>query len=133
VSCHAQDLKANIIIVQDEIARRIQAFFARHIADLIPLDNYVIDFGIASADDKEAVTALVADGGGDHHDLGLLVIELNPFGAGADPGLFGWRQDRAVLEGDAPFEFRVREAPFDVKPFVICQWRELIAVPAPQE
>jgi hypothetical protein len=119
--------------VQDEIARRIQEFFARHIADLIPLDNYVIDFGIASADDKEAVTALVADdGGGDPHNLGLMVIELNPFGAGAAPGLFGWRQDRAVLEGDAPFEFRVREAAFDVKPFVICQWRQLVAVPVAQ-
>ncbi|ELR11215.1 uncharacterized protein ACA1_389360 [Acanthamoeba castellanii str. Neff] len=55
---------------KDEIARRIQAFFAERIVDLIPLDNYVIDFGIASATDD-----IVADGGGGE----VLVIELNPF------------------------------------------------------
>jgi hypothetical protein len=113
-----------VVIVQDELARRIQAFFAERIVDLIPLDNYVIDFGIASATDD-----IVADGGGGE----VLVIELNPFndyaGCGTDPGLFDWRRDRRVVDGDAPFEFRVREAPFDVKPHIILQWRELIAVP----
>jgi hypothetical protein len=103
---------------QAEIGKRIEEYFAQHIVDLIPLDNYIIDFGIASS---------AAD------DDAVLVIELNPFndyvGCGTDPGLFNWRTDRQVVEGDAPFEFRVREAAFDVKPHIILQWRELIAVP----
>ena len=116
-----------VVIVQDEIARRIRAFFAERIVDLVPLDNYVIDFGIASATDD-----IAADGGGGSGGE-VLVIELNPFndyvGCGTDPGLFDWRRDRRVVDGDAPFEFRVREAAFDVKPHIILQWRELIAVP----
>lgn len=101
-------------------------YFSERIAGLIPLENYVIDFGITSASGQ--VPTFDSE-----KDLRVLVIELNPFndyvGCGTDPGLFNWKADRKVVDGESPFEFRVREAEFDVKPNLILQWRELIALP----
>jgi hypothetical protein len=81
------------------------------IKDIIPVNNFIIDFGVV--EDK------------------VLVIELNPFhdyeGCGTDPGLFDWKIDRKIVDGEAPFEFRVREEPFDVKPHIILEWRQMIA------
>ena len=62
----------------------------------------------------------------------LFILELNPFndyeGCGTDPGLFNWKADRELLDGHQPFEFRIREEPFDVKPNIIQAWREIVKV-----
>jgi hypothetical protein len=96
---------------RDSILHGINQLFDR-IKDIIPVDNFIIDFGVLP--DR------------------VLVIELNPFndyeGCGTDPGLFNWKADRKVVDGEAPLEFRVREEPFDVKPGIILDWRKLIAV-----
>lgn len=107
------------------IAEIIREYFDKHIAALIPLDNYVIDFGItADGADQPSFD--------NPENVRVLVIELNPFndyvGCGTDPGLFNWKADREVVDGHGQFEFRVREAEFDVKPGIILQWRELVAV-----
>merc|ERR1712038_289598 len=39
------------------------------------------------------------------------VVEVNPFGELAGSCLFGWSQDKAVLMGEKPFEFRIVEEP----------------------
>lgn len=47
---------------------------------------------------------------------------------GTDPGLFNWKIDRKIVDGEAPFEFRIRDEPFDVKKNIIGAWREIVAV-----
>ena len=40
------------------------------------------------------------------------VVELNPWSINASASLFNWDLDRDVLEGNAPFEFRISEYPY---------------------
>lgn len=116
-------------IKKNEIAETIRKFFAERIAGLIPLDNCVIDFGITTKNGDGKLPIF-----GRTDAIRAFVIELNPFndyaGCGTDPGLFDWKVDRRVIDGEEEelFEFRIREAEFNVKPHIILQWRDLIAV-----
>ncbi len=58
----------------------------------------------------------------------VMVIEINPFndytGCGTSACMFDWKSDRAVLDGEAPFEFRmVKERHQNIKSLVGNEWR----------
>eukprot|EP00005_Dracoamoeba_jomungandri_P004086 CAMPEP_0174251732 /NCGR_PEP_ID=MMETSP0439-20130205/1466_1 /TAXON_ID=0 /ORGANISM="Stereomyxa ramosa, Strain Chinc5" /LENGTH=321 /DNA_ID=CAMNT_0015332129 /DNA_START=15 /DNA_END=976 /DNA_ORIENTATION=- len=84
---HLPDLK-------DKVLKLIQELFDK-VVNLVELDTYVIDFAVFPEKDE------------------VFVIEINPFkdfeGCGTDPGMFSWENDRAVLDGESAFEFRIQE------------------------
>jgi hypothetical protein len=90
ISQYAHDIRCQYIVDhRDEIARRLLDFF-ESIKGQIPHESYVIDFIV--------------------FDDWIKVVELNPFHAGAVPGLFSWADpdDRErFLNG--PFELRIQE------------------------
>lgn len=76
------------------ILEMVTVYFNK-VKHLIPLNDYVIDFSVDMA--KKHV----------------LVIELNPWSEAASSCLFNWEleSDRAIMEGKAPFEFRILDRP----------------------
>jgi len=96
---------------KEVILQRIRQCFET-LQAILPFDNYIIDFAVLEDE--------------------VLVIELNPFndylGCGTDPGLFSWKDDRDIVDGKAPFEFRIREEPFDVLSHIIGSWRQIVSV-----
>eukprot|EP01087_Luapelamoeba_hula_P016383 TRINITY_DN5034_c2_g1_i1.p1 TRINITY_DN5034_c2_g1~~TRINITY_DN5034_c2_g1_i1.p1 ORF type:complete len:344 (+),score=66.96 TRINITY_DN5034_c2_g1_i1:114-1145(+) len=97
--------------VRDRLHQQMAECFEQ-IKDRVQVSNFIIDFAVVGSR--------------------VYVIELNPFndyeGCGTDPCLFNWKTDREIVDGDKPFEFRIRETPFDVKPLVMVDWRAIIAV-----
>ena len=92
-----------------ELEARIKEFFATDIAGRLgaSFDDYVIDFAIT----------------GDT----VWVIELNPFMESTDGCLFSWQKERQILEGEAPFEFRLCTAVRNgAKALVANDWRRLL-------
>ncbi|KAL6078085.1 Cell division cycle protein 123 [Balamuthia mandrillaris] len=98
---------------RNSILANITECYAK-VQDLIPVDSFIVDFAVLN-------------------DGQVLVIELNPFhnyeGCGTDAGLFNWALDRKIVDGEAPFEFRVREEAFDVKQNLIGLWRDIVRFP----
>lgn len=89
-----------------EVASKCEALLAE-ISHLLP-KNVVCDFAVLP--DR------------------VLVIELNPFndylGCGTSSCMFDWKADRAVLDGNAPFEIRiVKEKHPNIKSLVGNEWR----------
>jgi len=75
----------------------IRRLFAT-VKEKLPWDTCIMDFVIYEPEEYEDLTA---------DDLVVQVIEFNPFNRFTSPSLFSWEQ-RDVLEGKAPFEFRLR-------------------------
>lgn len=93
---------------RDAIQAAICRYFTDEVAPRVPLQQYVCDFMVLRPlrpDDPIAVR----------------VVELNPYLPTTGPGLFDWKADAAVLEGRAPFEFRLHAAPL---PFTATAVRE---------
>lgn len=85
---------ADLVSNKLQIQQKILDFFAK-IKDLIPHENYVIDFAIVNNDR-------------------VLIIELNPFFGDTGACLFSWREPKDVnIMKNGPFEFRVLEKPHD--------------------
>jgi len=79
---------------KEKILKKIVAFF-EEVKDKIPYSSFIIDFAILKK--KE-----------------VKIIELNPFHFSTGAPLFGWRkgsEDRKILLGKSPFQFRVTEDP----------------------
>ena len=109
-----------LVASRADVAARIAAFWGAHVRPLLAArwDEYVVDFA-------ELTTGRI------------VVIELNPFDGvclGAFPastGLFLWEDpvDRAVMKGEAPFEFRrrtTRLTPAELKIQCNRDWRAII-------
>jgi len=85
--CYVRD-----VALQKEMYCGLMQDYYNNIADTLP-DNCVLDFCILP-DTKE-----------------VRVVELNPWSVHASSALFDWDKDKAVLTGDAPFEFRISDKP----------------------
>jgi len=73
---------------------RCRKFFEVHLKKTIPLESYIIDFGVLD-------------------DGRIMVIELNPFSIATDPALFSWKEEKETLE-KGPFISRKTEKPLAV-------------------
>ncbi|KAJ5068037.1 cell division cycle protein [Anaeramoeba ignava] len=60
--------------------------------------DYVIDFALLKSKNQNGKIT-----------LNPICIEINPFHTLAGPCLFSWKDDRDVIMGQKPFEFRIRE------------------------
>jgi hypothetical protein len=84
---------------RDQIQQRIQHYFETTICPLIAMENYVIDFVVYDdlSNDQNKV----------------IVIELNPWAKTTGASMFSWYEhsDVKILNGEAPFELRVRTEP----------------------
>jgi len=74
------------------IEKQIRKFF-KILKPLVPLDDYVIDFGINLEKDS------------------IYAIELNPWSEASSSGLFDWEKDKPILFGEKSFEFRIISKP----------------------
>eukprot|EP01129_Flabellula_baltica_P014870 TRINITY_DN725_c0_g2_i1.p1 TRINITY_DN725_c0_g2~~TRINITY_DN725_c0_g2_i1.p1 ORF type:complete len:351 (-),score=83.32 TRINITY_DN725_c0_g2_i1:33-1031(-) len=70
---------------ENTLVTLIQQFY-EEVKDLIPVDDYIIDFVWIPEE-------------------GIKIVELNPYSQTTGPGLFDWRKDKHILE-NGPFEFR---------------------------
>lgn len=116
-----------LVTLKSEILQLIVSAFETHIHSRLSarFSSYVIDFALTGG--RFAFDATAAA-----EPERVWVIELNPFDNCTDGALFSWRDDAAVLRGDAAngVEFRLRSAH---EPAVISQlemrWRELLTEP----
>eukprot|EP01105_Mastigella_eilhardi_P021340 TRINITY_DN5162_c0_g1_i1.p1 TRINITY_DN5162_c0_g1~~TRINITY_DN5162_c0_g1_i1.p1 ORF type:complete len:178 (-),score=40.68 TRINITY_DN5162_c0_g1_i1:45-578(-) len=98
----------SVVEHKDELAQRVLHFYEEHIRDLLPMDDYVVDFAVM---DKTTIK----------------VIELNPFGPTTGGGLFDWKVDRAIIE-NGPFTIRVvTDVPPTLAANRLLLWTSLLA------
>lgn len=96
--------------IQRKIIDRIESFFYDQIKDRIPLEHYIVDFGIRNLNQKS--------------ETEVLVIEINSFEPSTGSGLFSWENDRDVLRGDSEnIILRVVTSIEDAEP---CPFNEVI-------
>lgn len=112
----------SLVARKDEIATTITKFFndaiiprlaGLKLASGVPLDSYVIDFGLVESIGTTSVVASdSAERSGQPRDQ-IQVIELNPFLPTTDGCLFSWDTERGLLDGSSGsgFQFRICEAP----------------------
>eukprot|EP01090_Pellita_catalonica_P001587 TRINITY_DN11357_c0_g1_i1.p1 TRINITY_DN11357_c0_g1~~TRINITY_DN11357_c0_g1_i1.p1 ORF type:complete len:292 (+),score=44.69 TRINITY_DN11357_c0_g1_i1:123-998(+) len=109
---------------RDKISSAIRDYYNQQIKDKFTGANCVMDFGIILKSDSTIEIEKV------------FVIELNPFAdyadCGTDPGLFSWKTDREILEGKKPFQFRICDSLFDVKPKISRVWRAIVEGASPE-
>jgi len=57
----------------------------------------------------------------------ICIVELNPYGESAGGGFFKWKSedDKKILKGEAPFEFRITTTPIPASSSFVC-WSDLI-------
>ena len=86
-----------VLIEQKEVVlESVENFFTtENLLERIPYDNCVLDL------------ILIESSPGNYR---VYICEVNPLAEFAGTGLFSWLNDRAILLGDAPFEFRIRES-----------------------
>eukprot|EP00753_Platysulcus_tardus_P008063 PLAT15596.1.p2 GENE.PLAT15596.1~~PLAT15596.1.p2 ORF type:complete len:387 (-),score=136.57 PLAT15596.1:1302-2414(-) len=79
---------------KEELEQRIRGCW-EEVAPLITPSSYVIDFAVIDGEEPD-----------------VMVIELNPMDSSTGGGLFSWSRpaDAAILNGEAPFQFRVYES-----------------------
>jgi len=87
------------------------AFFPEHLDSKAEIEAKVKSFAEGFIKAMESVLGsfiidIVVDNNGK-----VWVVEVNPFGELAGSCLFRWSQDKAVLMGEKPFEFRIVEEP----------------------
>ena len=93
---------------KDQIEKDIREFYDNKLKDLVPLDEYIIDFGIT---DEE----------------GVKVIELNPYNPNTDSCLFSWSRDAEILKS-GPFEFRIVPKPIpNLSSQVLSCWKPYLS------
>jgi len=102
----------HLVQQKKEIEKTILEFWEKN-KDRIPLDTYVVDFAL------------------DTENKRVCIIELNPFGdyegMGTSTSMFDKVKDRAILFGDAPWEFRVElEPPTDIFKIMGDKWKAIM-------
>ena len=85
--CYVKDIDTRKPLYQ----KLMESYYLK-VAHLLP-DNCVLDFCINPQTEK------------------VRIVELNPWSIHASSALFNWETDIDVLEGKAPFEFRISENP----------------------
>eukprot|EP01130_Rhizamoeba_saxonica_P007463 TRINITY_DN3020_c0_g1_i1.p1 TRINITY_DN3020_c0_g1~~TRINITY_DN3020_c0_g1_i1.p1 ORF type:complete len:319 (+),score=68.93 TRINITY_DN3020_c0_g1_i1:439-1395(+) len=83
-----------IVECKELIQNLILEFFEHTLKELVPLDDYVIDFIY------------------DYSNQSVSVIELNPWSEASSSALFDWEVDQNIIFGEEPFQFRILEQPF---------------------
>ena len=86
----------------------IKSEIEEKIVNIIPLNNLVIDIILVNNNNNNINNN---DNNGNNQRWELKVVEINPFAEFAGSGLFSWVEDKQVLMGLAPFEFRVVRSP----------------------
>jgi len=85
-----------LIANKDKILKTIQQFFSReNLLEQIPYENCVLDLILIENDDDQYFQ--------------VCICEINPLAEFAGTGLFSWLDDRKILLGIEPFQFRIRE------------------------
>ncbi|CAF0946305.1 unnamed protein product [Adineta ricciae] len=102
-----------VLIEQKRIVlESVENFFkTENLLEQIPYDNCVLDL------------ILIENSPGNYR---VYICEVNPLAEFAGTGLFSWLNDRAILLGDAPFEFRIRESETKESNQADKQWLSLI-------
>lgn len=117
-SAYFTEIVSNKVLIE----HTVKEFFAE-IKDLVPIEPaaYVMDIAVNVSDSDKSPTQQVK------------IIEFNPFGApdgmGTGTIMFNLDQtdDRDILFGDKPFEFRVRESPLPgVTDLIKGEWRSFL-------
>ena len=81
---------------KETILKSIQAFFRdEHVLEQIPYEHCALDLILIEVDK-------------DHYRV--LICEINPLAEFAGTGLFSWLEDRNILLGREPFQFRIRDS-----------------------
>jgi hypothetical protein len=103
-----------ILTQASKLEEKIRDFVAQ-IGPLLPCEAVVMDIGVEEKSGR------------------VFLIELNPFndyeGCGTSAAMFDWTADREVLEGRAPFEFRIEtevKSDADIEKMLGNNWRELV-------
>ena len=99
----------------DQIANKIKTFFSNELFPRLPdwaKSASIIDFAIV----KDRV----------------YVVELNPFSRRSGSCLFDWKEDDALLNGNAPFEIRVVKEPLDHLEAHFAPWEHLLKEAKPK-
>lgn len=80
---------------KDQILESIKRFMvAEHVLERLPFENCVLDLILVQQDD---------------FFYRVYICEINPLAEFAGTGLFSWLEDRDILLGHQPFEFRLRD------------------------
>jgi len=104
---------------KDTISRLLHKFMEKEMSEF-PMENSVLDFAMKYPENEE-------DKSGEYEGYKIYVIEINPLAEFAGTGMFTWENDRDVLLGKKPFEFRtvnsepanvLSELSPDCKPFL---------------
>jgi hypothetical protein len=97
---------------RDRILNSIETFFHdEHVLDKLPNENCVLDLILVENDERT------------HR---VYICEVNPLAEFAGTGLFSWMNDREILLGRQPFEFRINEHENKHIDHVNSQWLSLI-------
>jgi len=102
-TCYFSHLKEEFPLAVE----RIKEYFNKKLVDVIPLESYIIDFGLLQ--DR------------------TIVIELNPFSVATDPTLFSWKEDITILE-QGPFTTRKTLQPLPITKGVEAAIQDLLNV-----